>query len=174
MNPNATTWEAGKMIENPLGNTEFLKQYLQQIQQTTGGGDRAKFLAKSLLGLSSDDIDRLFGAKGDRDFDSVLKGINTSRSGDYRDRASQLTTARETLGASWDQIQDDFIAAVQSVATTVSQTVKEMQENNLRYLEKMNEVQAVNQKVLYSIMAFGPGMKKYCYAKFISYNISPD
>lgn len=136
-NPDLSTWEAGKMIENPLGNTEFLQKYLAQIQETTGGGDRAKFLAKSLLGLSYDDIDRLFGAKGDRDFEKIIRSINTNGTGsDYMDRATQLTSAREMTSASWESFKDEL----SDVAMTVFDIVKDQAIERGKQLQREDEL----------------------------------
>lgn len=128
-NPDLTTWEAGKMIENPLGNTDFLRQYLKQIQEASGGGDNAKYLAKSLLGLSFDDIDKLFGAKGDRDFDKIVRSMRTGGGADYRDAGAGLTTNQEQLKAYGQYVKDlavDFM--------------KEMTEYNRAEIEARGEL----------------------------------
>lgn len=155
VNPNIDVWGASKMIEDPLSNTEFLRTYLQQIQQSSGGGSSAKFLAKAMLpGLSFDDIDRLFGAKGDRDFGKIIASMRTSGGGGYETRAKDLTTTHEKIVADFELMKDEVIDMAKKIGEAARSEIEARQKLSLKLEELINKSDSVVDKVIGSISVY--------------------
>jgi hypothetical protein len=143
VNPNASTWDLGMMIENPLNNTQFLKQYLSQASGLSGGNEvSAKYLLKGLTGLSHADTEALYKAYISGDLEGGLDRIRTTGSGGYEERARNLTSPDEKFNA-YKQYGEDFLINVakeigQSIVSAM-QTEIEAREDQVRKIDEVIE-----------------------------------
>lgn len=151
-NPNIDVWGASKLIEDPLSNTDFLRTYLQQIQQGAGGGSSAKFLAKAILpGLSFDDIDKLFGARGDRDFDKIIGEIRTGRRKDYEPRAKDLTTTYEKFVSDLELVKDEAIDTAKKISEGARTEAEARQRMAKKFEDLLDRADNTIDKINYSL-----------------------
>lgn len=143
VNPNASTWDLGMMIENPLNNTQFLKQYLSQASGLSGGNEvSAKYLLKGLTGLSHADTEALYKAYISGDLEGGLDRIRTTGGGGYEERARNLTSPDEKFNA-YNQYGEDFLINVakeisQSIVSAM-QTEIEAREDQVRKIDEVIE-----------------------------------
>lgn len=143
VNPNASTWDLGMMIENPLNNTQFLKQYLSQASGLSGGNEvRTKYLLKGLTGLSHADTEALYKAYISGDLEGGLDRIRTTGGGGYEERARNLTSPDEKFNA-YKQYGEDFLINVakeigQSIVSAM-QTEIEAREDQVRKIDEVIE-----------------------------------
>lgn len=143
VNPNASTWDLGMMIENPLNNTQFLKQYLSQASGLSGGNEvSAKYLLKGLTGLSHADTEALYKAYISGDLEGGLDRIRTTGGGGYEERARNLTSPDEKFNAH-KQYGEDFLINVakeigQSIVSAM-QTEREAREDQVRKIDEAIE-----------------------------------
>lgn len=143
VNPNASTWDLGMMIENPLNNTQFLKQYLSQASGLSGGNEvSAKYLLKGLTGLSHADTEALYKAYISGDLEGGLDRIRTTGGGGYEERARNLTSPDEKFNA-YKQYGEDFLINVakeigQSIVSAM-QTEIEAREDQVRKIDEVIE-----------------------------------
>jgi hypothetical protein len=143
VNPNASTWDLGMMIENPLNNTQFLKQYLSQASGLSGGNEvSAKYLLKGLTGLSHADTEALYKAYISGDLEGGLDRIRTTGGGGYEGRARNLTSPDEKFNA-YKQYGEDFLINVakeigQSIVSAM-QTEIEAREDQVRKIDEVIE-----------------------------------
>lgn len=143
VNPNASTWDLGMMIENPLNNTQFLKQYLSQASGLSGGNEvSAKYLLKGLTGLSHADTEALYKAYISGDLEGGLDRIRTTGGGGYEERARNLTLPDEKFNA-YKQYGEDFLINVakeigQSIVSAM-QTEIEAREDQVRKIDEVIE-----------------------------------
>lgn len=143
VNPNASTWDLGMMIENPLNNTQFLKQYLSQASGLSGGNEvSAKYLLKGLTGLSHADTEALYKAYISGDLEGGLDRIRTTGGGGYEERARNLTSPDEKFNAN-KQYGEDFLINVakeigQSIVSAM-QTEIEAREDQVRKIDEVIE-----------------------------------
>lgn len=143
VNPNASTWDLGMMIENPLNNTQFLKQYLSQASGLSGGNEvSAKYLLKGLTGLSHADTEALYKAYISGDLKGGLDRIRTTGGGGYEERARNLTSPDEKFNAH-KQYGEDFLINVakeigQSIVSAM-QTEREAREDQVRKIDEAIE-----------------------------------
>ena len=141
VNPNASTWDLGMMIENPLNNTQFLKQYLSQASGLSGGNEvSAKYLLKGLTGLSHADTEALYKAYISGDLEGGLDRIRTTGGGGYEERARNLTSPDEKFNA-YKQYGEDFLINVakeigQSIVSA-TQTEIEAREDQVRKIDEV-------------------------------------
>lgn len=148
VNPNASTWDLGMMIENPLNNTQFLKQYLSQASGLSGGNEvSAKYLLKGLTGLSHADTEALYNAYISGDLEGGLDKIRTTGGGGYERRAGKLTTPEEVANAYKQYGEDRLVNAVSETVNRVFSKIeewvdkaKENQESIETALKKANGV----------------------------------
>lgn len=149
VNPDIDVWGASKLIEDPLSNTEFLKAYLQQIQKSSGGGSGAKFLAKALLpSLSFDDIDKLFGAKGDRDFEKIIGEVKTGGGQNYESRAGELTSNLEKFTADLELIKDEAIDLAKTTIEAIRTEIEARQKMAEKYEEMLDKADNIADKLV--------------------------
>lgn len=143
VNPNASTWDLGMMIENPLNNTQFLKQYLSQASGLSGGNEvSAKYLLKGLTGLSHADTEALYRAYISGDLEGGLDRIRTTGGGGYEERARNLTSPDEKFNA-YKQYGEDYLINVakgigQSIVSAM-QTEIEAREDQVRKIDEVIE-----------------------------------
>lgn len=143
VNPNASTWDLGMMIENPLNNPQFLKQYLSQASGLSGGNEvSAKYLLKGLTGLSHADTEALYKAYISGDLEGGLDRIRTTGGGGYEERARNLTSPDEKFNA-YKQYGEDFLINVakeigQSIVSAM-QTEIEAREDQVRKIDEVIE-----------------------------------
>lgn len=143
VNPNASTWDLGMMIENPLNNTQFLKQYLSQASGLSGGNEvSAKYLLKGLTGLSHADTEALYKAYISGDLEGGLDRIRTTGGGGYEERARNLTSPDEKFNAH-KQYGEDFLINVakeigQSIVSAM-QTETKAREDQVRKIDEAIE-----------------------------------
>lgn len=141
--PNASTWDLGMMIENPLNNTQFLKQYLSQASGLSGGNEvSAKYLLKGLTRLSHADTEALYRAYISGDLEGGLDRIRTTGGGGYEERARNLTSPDEKFNA-YKQYGEDFLINVakeigQSIVSAM-QTEIEAREDQVRKIDEVIE-----------------------------------
>lgn len=143
VNPNASTWDLAMMIENPLNNTQFLKQYLSQASGLSGGNEvSTKYLLKGLTGLSHADTEALYKAYISGDLEGGLDRIRTTGGGGYEERARNLTSPDEKFNA-YKQYGEDFLINVakeigQSIVSAM-QTEIEAREDQVRKIDEVIE-----------------------------------
>lgn len=126
VNPNATPWEIKKMLENPLAYPELINNTLNLTDELGGGGDFSKFLLQSMLpGTSTDDIDKLYNARGSSGFNTLLKRMSVSGKS-YEGRAEALTSTKEQFGAGWDAFKNIIV----DLLTDASKAAAEINEKN--------------------------------------------
>lgn len=143
VNPNASTWDLGMMIENPLNNTQFLKQYLSQASGLSGGNEvSAKYLLKGLTGLSHADTEALYKAYISGDLEGGLDRIRTTGGGGYEERARNLTSPDEKFNAHKQYGEDFLINAAKEIGQSIvsaMQTEREAREDQVRKIDEAIE-----------------------------------
>lgn len=143
VNPNASTWDLGMMIENPLNNTQFLKQYLSQASGLSGGNEvSAKYLLKGLTGLSHADTEALYKAYISGDLEGGLDRIRTTGGGGHEERARNLTSPDEKFNAYKQYGKDLLINVAKEIGQSIvsaMQTEIEAREDQVRKIDEVIE-----------------------------------
>lgn len=149
VNPNASTWDLTRYLENPLENTAFLRAYFKQARDLSGGDvTQEKFLLKGVTGLSANDVEKLYNVLltgGDKDIDRKIRAIKTGYSGGEGNlpRAMDLTTSMEQLTASIDKLKDELVEqlikiADNSFASDKAQSAfRKMMDPNAPWMERI-------------------------------------
>ena len=119
LGPEATAWDVETVLENPLEHPELINKVLSDIEKLTGSEfDQAKREIANGFGLSHRDVNALFAArdKGGDTFNNFLKelqiGENATR---IQERAENLTSVGEYVGASWDDFKNQVVMEAKKV-----------------------------------------------------------
>lgn len=149
VNPNASTWDITKTVESPLDNIPFLREYMKQAKQLSGGDvSQEKFLLKGVTGLSANDVDKLYETFVSGSEDAIKNKIGALKTGyghgeGNLPRAADLTTEMEKLTVvidkAKDEIVDKLLALVNKTidANAVQQAIRTLADANATLFEKI-------------------------------------
>lgn len=121
LKPDASTWDIMKTVSSPLDNIPYLREYMRQAKQLSGGDvNQEKFLLKDVTGLSPHDVDALYDTflKGtDADIKKKIGAIKTgSGSGEGNlPRADNLTTELEKINTSVNRLKDEVVRVLNDI-----------------------------------------------------------
>lgn len=154
--PNASTWDLMRMIESPLDNIPFLREYLKQGRQLSGGDiNQEKFLLKGVTGLSVNDTQALYeallGGGSEADIKRRVRSLGTGYGGGESNlsRAKDLTTMMEELKSTWDKMKDEIVDGMEKVVNAVTNP-----EGTIRALEVMKNQDAAWYERFFALLAY--------------------
>lgn len=149
VNPNASTWDITKTVESPLDNIPFLREYMKQAKQLSGGDvSQEKFLLKGVTGLSANDVDKLYETFVSGSEDAIKNKIGALKTGyghgeGNLPRAADLTTEMEKLTVAIDKAKDEIVDKLLALvdktidANVVQQAIRTLADANATLFEKI-------------------------------------
>lgn len=149
VNPNASTWDITKTVESPLDNIPFLREYMKQAKQLSGGDvSQEKFLLKGVTGLSANDVDKLYETFVSGSEDAIKNKIGALKTGyghgeGNLPRAADLTTEMEKLTVAIDKAKDEIVDKLLALvdktidANAVQQAIRTLADANATLFEKI-------------------------------------